>query len=116
MAFRWRPNHGQTLNSGLVALLFFRGSGPVLLKNKFFVIFQGGSRRPVPPLDLPMPAYLLSLISTLVINFLEIIIAKLATFKISVAVLVNTYILSQLDVASLVSLCCVLEQDTLILA
>ena len=35
MAFRWRAGDGQTLNSGLVALWFFRGSEPVLLKNYF---------------------------------------------------------------------------------
>ena len=34
---------GPTLNTGLVALRFFRGSGPVLLRNPiFFEIFQGG--------------------------------------------------------------------------
>ena len=40
-AFRWRADYGPTLNAGLVALRFFRGSGPVLLGNPFFVIFQG---------------------------------------------------------------------------
>ena len=30
---RWRADDGTTLNAGLVALLFFRGSGPVLLRN-----------------------------------------------------------------------------------
>ena len=33
---------GPTLNAGLEALWFFRGSGPVLQRNLFFVIFQGG--------------------------------------------------------------------------
>ena len=33
MAFRWRADGGPTLNAGLVALWFFRGSGPVLLRN-----------------------------------------------------------------------------------
>ena len=32
MAFRWRANDGPMLNAGLVALCFFRGSGPALLK------------------------------------------------------------------------------------
>ena len=30
MAFRWRADDGRTLNAGLVALCFFRGSEPVL--------------------------------------------------------------------------------------
>ena len=58
MAFRWRADDGPTLNSGLVALRFFRGSGPVLLRNPFFLRFfsvcvcgGGGSGPPVPPLD-----------------------------------------------------------------
>ena len=51
MAFRWRADDGPTLNAGLVALWFFRGSGPVLLKKPwFFVIFQG-IQTPCPPLD-----------------------------------------------------------------
>ena len=38
----WRADNGPTLNAGLVALWFFRRSGPVLLRNpNFFVIFQG---------------------------------------------------------------------------
>ena len=43
MAFSWRADVGPTLNSGLVALGFYRGSGPVLLRNPNF--------SPVPPLD-----------------------------------------------------------------
>ena len=46
-----------TLSYALVALRFFRGSGPVLLRNPyFFAIFQGGGMfgPPVPPLDPPM--------------------------------------------------------------
>ena len=39
MAFRWRADDGSTLNAGLVALLFFRGSGQVLLKNTIFLLF-----------------------------------------------------------------------------
>ena len=31
MAFRWWAGGGQTLNAGLVALCFFRGSGPELI-------------------------------------------------------------------------------------
>ena len=49
MAFRWRTNDGLTLNSGLVALRFFRGTGPVLLRKPFSVIFQGVSVPPVVP-------------------------------------------------------------------
>ena len=33
MAFRWHADNGPTLNAGLVALLFLRGSSPVLLRN-----------------------------------------------------------------------------------
>ena len=58
MAFCWRAKAGPTLSVGLVALYFFRGSGPVLLGNPIFLrIFRGGgggSRPPVPPLDPPM--------------------------------------------------------------
>ena len=39
MAFRRRADDGTTWNSGLVALCFFRGSGPALLRN---TIFRGG--------------------------------------------------------------------------
>ena len=42
MAFRWRADDGPTLNAGLVALWFYRGSGPVLLRNPIFIFFQGG--------------------------------------------------------------------------
>ena len=41
---------GPTLNSGLVALLFFRGSGLVLLRNTNFCDFSGGVRTPCPRL------------------------------------------------------------------
>ena len=49
MAFRLRTDDGLTLNSGLVALRFFRGTEPVLLRKPFFVIFQGVSVPPVAP-------------------------------------------------------------------
>ena len=59
IAFCWRPDDGLTLNSGLVALRFFRGSVPVLLRKPIFVIFLGGGGGldPLspPPLDPPMP-------------------------------------------------------------
>ena len=42
MAFRWRADHGLSLNAGLVALWFFRGSEPVLLGNHIFLWFSGG--------------------------------------------------------------------------
>ena len=51
MAFRWRADDGPTLNAGLVALLFYRGFGQVLLKTLHFCDFQRGSGPPVPPLD-----------------------------------------------------------------
>ena len=41
MAFRWRADDGTTLNAGLVALRFFRGSGPLLLENPIFCGFSG---------------------------------------------------------------------------
>ena len=52
MTFRWRPNDCLTLNSGPVALRFFRGSRPVLLRKHILVIFQGGRVRTpcAPPL------------------------------------------------------------------
>ena len=37
MAFRWLTDDGQTLNAGSVALSFFKGSGPVLLKKPIFL-------------------------------------------------------------------------------
>ena len=39
VAFRWRADGGPTLNAGLVALWFYRGSGPVLLRNSIFCDF-----------------------------------------------------------------------------
>ena len=44
MAFRWHADDGPTLNAGLLALCFFRGSGPVLLTNPIFFLwfFRGG--------------------------------------------------------------------------
>ena len=49
-AFRWRANDGPTLNVGFVALRFFRGSGPVLLKNTlYFCDFSGGVPEPLSP-------------------------------------------------------------------
>ena len=37
MAFRWRADDGPALNAGSVALRFFRGSGPKLLRNPIFL-------------------------------------------------------------------------------
>ena len=55
MAFRWRADDSPTLNAGLVALWFFRGSGPVLLRNPIFSWFSRGEvGPPVPTLDLRM--------------------------------------------------------------
>ena len=43
MAFRLRTDDGPTLNAGLVALWFVRGSEPVLLRNPiFWWFFRGG--------------------------------------------------------------------------
>ena len=62
MAFLWRADDGPTLNSGLVALRFFRRSGPgvsavLLYETLNFCDFSGGSGSgpPSPPLDPPMP-------------------------------------------------------------
>ena len=43
MAFRWHADDDPTLNAGLVAAIFFRGSRPVLLENPIFCVFSGGS-------------------------------------------------------------------------
>ena len=48
MAFRWRACDGPTLNAGLVALRFLRGSGPVLLRNPYNCYFSGGVRTTCP--------------------------------------------------------------------
>ena len=48
MAFRWRAYDESTLNAGLVALRFFRGSGPVLLR---YPIFRDFSDPPPTSLD-----------------------------------------------------------------
>ena len=53
MAFCWRPDDGLTLKSGLVALRFFRGSVPVLLRKPIFVIFLGGGGGSGPPVAYP---------------------------------------------------------------
>ena len=52
MAFRWRAEDGPTLDGGLAALIFFRGSGPILLKNPTFLQFfkGGGGANPLCPL------------------------------------------------------------------
>ena len=55
--FKWRFPGGPALNAGLVAFWFYRGSGPVLLRNPIFCDFSGGGvRTPVPPLDPYMSA------------------------------------------------------------
>ena len=57
MAFRSRAADGPALNADLVALSFFRGSGPRIAKKPYiFVIFQGGGGvpDPCPPQDPPM--------------------------------------------------------------
>ena len=49
MAFLWRADDGPALNAGLVALRFFRGSGPVLLRYPIFSDLSGGGvRTPCP--------------------------------------------------------------------
>ena len=50
MAFRWQADDRPTLNAGLAALWFFRGSGPVLLRNPIFLwFFFGGGPDPLSP-------------------------------------------------------------------
>ena len=53
MELRWCADVGPTWNAGLVALWFFRGSRPVLLRNPIFLwFFRGvGTICPPPPLD-----------------------------------------------------------------
>ena len=52
MAFRWGAEYDPTLDTGLVVLRFFRGSGPVLLRNPIFLRFfmEWGSGPTVPTL------------------------------------------------------------------
>ena len=51
MAFRWRAYDGQTLNAGLVAVIFYGIWTSIAKKPYIFVIFQsvGGVRTPCPP-------------------------------------------------------------------
>ena len=42
MAIRWRADDDPILNAGLVALSFFRGSRPVLLRNPICLRFLSG--------------------------------------------------------------------------
>ena len=53
MTFGWRADNGPTLNAGLVALLFPRGSGPILLRILYLCDFPWGAAYPLspPPLD-----------------------------------------------------------------
>ena len=50
MAFRWRADHGSTMNAGFVALWLFRGPGfwPVLLRNPICLWFFRGVLTPCP--------------------------------------------------------------------
>ena len=49
MAFRWRADDGQTLNAGLIAVIF-QGIRTCIAKNPYIlVIFQGGGSGPLPP-------------------------------------------------------------------
>ena len=67
MAFR-RADNGPTLNAGLLALWFFRGSGPVLLRNPacIFVTFrEEGSGPPVPLWIHPRVIYYCKILSSL---------------------------------------------------
>ena len=52
MAFCWCAYVGPNLNAGLIALWFFRGSGPVLLRNPIFLWFFRGGPDPLSP---PLP-------------------------------------------------------------
>ena len=48
MALRWWADDDPTLNAGLAALWFFRGSGPVLLRDPIFLwFFRGGGSEPL---------------------------------------------------------------------
>ena len=51
MAYRWRTDDGPTWN-GLGSFVIFQGIPTSIAKEPYiFVIFQGGPRPPVPPLD-----------------------------------------------------------------
>ena len=65
MAFRWRADDGPTLNAGLVALCFSRGSGPVLLCPNPL-----SPPPPPPPLDPPMKVVTFCLKIKLTYNWL----------------------------------------------
>ena len=54
LAFCWSVDDGSTLNAGLVALQFYRGSRPVVLRNPIFCDFSGGGGGP-DPLSPPAP-------------------------------------------------------------
>ena len=63
-AFRWRADDGPTLNTGLVALWFFRGSRPVLLENPIFLwFFKGGGGHDLLPPP-PPPLWIRTCLST----------------------------------------------------
>ena len=59
---KYRADDGPTLNAGLEALWFFRGSGPVLLKKKLYFcedsVGGGGVRAPCPPSGSAVPIWL----------------------------------------------------------
>ena len=59
MAFHSRANGGPTLIAGFLALWFFRGSGPVLIRNQIFCNFSGGGSGPSPS-SLLINAWLIS--------------------------------------------------------
>ena len=54
IAFCWHADDGLTLNADLVALWFFRGSGPVLLRNPIFLSFFSGGPDPLSPPPPPL--------------------------------------------------------------
>ena len=91
MVFCWRADDGPTLNAGLVALWFFRGSGPVLLRSPIyiFVNFQGRGRDLLSPPHLDprictdkYRGYTLKFITTSVrFSFSCILLSRVLAFK-----------------------------------
>ena len=47
----WQADGGPTLTAGFIALWFYRGSAPVLLRNPIFLSFFRRGPPPPPPLD-----------------------------------------------------------------
>ena len=63
MAFRWRPDDGLALNSGLIALQFSGDPTSIAKKTYFYDLSGGGGDLLSPPLDPPMQVKKFSVMS-----------------------------------------------------